>query len=102
MDIHRGADDQGRAFMAAEHPGRERPGRLEMLDVLDRDLAELTVTSCGIVFALHHPLARVCLEPEQFIIRLCGKGLKEHDEQDGPDRAWHGYPSSDSARLRAC
>jgi hypothetical protein len=77
MDIHRGADDQGRAFMAAEHPCRERPGRLEMLDVLGRDLAELTVASCGIVLSLHHPLARVSLELEELIICMCRKGQKE-------------------------
>jgi hypothetical protein len=57
--------------MAAEHPARERPGRLEMLDMRGRDLAELTVSSCGIVFALHHPLARVFPELEE-VLRVVG------------------------------
>jgi hypothetical protein len=57
--------------MAAEHPDRERPGRLEMLDMLGRDLAELTVSSCGIVFALHHPLAGVFPDLEE-VLRVVG------------------------------
>ena len=59
MQVHHVADDERRAFVAAQNAGRERPGDLELLDVLSGDLVELGVPVVHIVTGLDAPLLGV-------------------------------------------
>ena len=49
VDIHHVADDQRRAFVAAQHAGREGPGDLQVLDVVLVDLIEFGIAGVGVV-----------------------------------------------------
>ena len=55
MNIHHVADDQRRAFVTAQHAGRERPGRRELVDVIGVDLLEFRVARVGEVPAWASP-----------------------------------------------
>ena len=57
--IHDVADDERRAFVAAQNAGREGPGRRQLADVVGGDLIEFRIARIGVVAARHHPLLRV-------------------------------------------
>ena len=56
-DVHRVADDERLALVAAQHAGRECPRDVEILRVARRDLRERTVSASGVVAAGQQPLA---------------------------------------------
>ena len=56
-DVHRVADHERRRFVALLDAGRERPGDLELLDVIRRDLGQAAEPEALVVFAGHDPLA---------------------------------------------
>ncbi|OIQ74144.1 hypothetical protein GALL_442100 [mine drainage metagenome] len=68
MHIHHVADDQRTTLMAAQHPGRERPGHLQFADIGRRDLLQLRVTRIGVVTRRHHPVVRVLRHLDQLVI----------------------------------
>jgi hypothetical protein len=47
--------------MAVRHPGGERPGELQVFDVIDFDLIERAIASAGLILGRHQPLAIVGL-----------------------------------------
>ena len=59
VHVHHVADDERRALVAAQHAGRERPGDLQVLDVLGVDLVELRVTRIRVVHRLKNLFRRV-------------------------------------------
>ena len=59
MDVHRVANHQRAAFVAAQHAGRECPGDLQLPDVRRVDLIELGIPRIGVVALLHNPLLRI-------------------------------------------
>ncbi len=76
MHVHRVADDERSAFMAAEHPGRKRPGDLQLADIGHGDLLEFRVTRIGVVAGRHHPLVRVLRHLDQFFVGIGGARAK--------------------------
>ncbi len=82
VKIHRVADHERIAFVAAQHAGRKRPGHLQLADVLSRDLLERGVPGVGKVARRYHPLLRVFLQPSQFFVCACGaRGKHGHGAQ---------------------
>jgi hypothetical protein len=68
VNVHRVADDQRSAFVAAQHAGRERPGHLQLADIGRGDLIEFRVPLIGIVAGRHHPLLGVLRQLDQFVV----------------------------------
>ena len=81
MNVHDIADHERRAFMAAQHAGRERPRHLQVLDVVPVDLVELRVALVRIVTGLQHPLLGSCGLPQHILI-----GHRRHRKRDHRQR----------------
>ena len=68
VHVHRVADDQRAAFVAAEHAGREGPRDLNVSDVAAVDLRQLAVARVGVVAGGHHPFGGVFLHNQKFVV----------------------------------
>ena len=65
--IHGVADHQRRPLMPAQNARRERPGHLQILDVVGRDLVQFAIAGEGVVLARRHPLVRIFLHLDQIL-----------------------------------
>jgi hypothetical protein len=61
MNIHRVADDQRAAFVAAQDTGGEGPGDAQIAGVLAVDLIELAVAMICVVAGRHYPIVIIFL-----------------------------------------
>jgi hypothetical protein len=61
-DLHRVVDDERGGLVPLQYTRRERPGRLELLDVLRVDLVQPTVSGTRLVLSGHDPLIVIELE----------------------------------------
>src|SRR5262249_45181798 len=77
MHIHDIANDQRSAFMAAQNACRERPGHLQVADVLGGDLLQLRVALVGIVSCRHHPIFWVLRHSDQLIVSMSSSARSE-------------------------
>ena len=68
VDIHLVVDDDGRALVAVEQAGRERPGDLEVLHVRRVDLLELAVIVRVVVLARHHPVFIAVRQIDELVV----------------------------------
>ncbi len=97
VHVHDVANDQRAALVAAQHAGRERPGHLQLADVLRVDLLELRVAMVRVVAGRHHPLFRVLRHLDEVVIGLSRAGgarrgyAQARREQD----IAHWYPPCD-------
>ena len=69
MDIHHVANNERRSFVTTQNPGRECPGRRELVDIFSVDLLEFRVPRIGVVSGRHHPLIGVGRHFHQFFVR---------------------------------
>ncbi len=79
MDIHRVADHEGRALVAAQHAGRERPGDLEVAHIVLVDLVQLGIALVGVVARLDRPLSGVVDLGLEIVVRLRRCRGTKHD-----------------------
>ena len=89
VDVHHVADHQRAALVAAQHAGRELPGRAQVAHVVPVDLVELAVALVGVVAGRHDPLVRVALQAQQFGV---GGGASGAERQDGRSRQGKSFP----------
>jgi hypothetical protein len=68
MHVHHVADDHRRTFVPAQHAGRERPGDLQVTDVVLVDLVERGEAGVGVVLRGRHPLGVVLLQLDELVI----------------------------------
>jgi hypothetical protein len=67
--------------MASQHAGRERPGDLQVLDVVAVDLIELRIALIGIVTGLQHPLLGFCRLLQHILVTHRWRRKREHSQR---------------------
>src|SRR5690606_40972861 len=78
--------------LAVQRAGRERPGDLQVLDVLGVDLVELAEAGAGVVLTGQHPLVGIVLELDE-VLR---GGRTDREQQPGRYQPSRDHPAHDS------
>jgi len=88
FEIHRIADHERLALMAACRAGRHRPGDFQVFRVLGRDFVQRRVACIGIIKTGHHPLGAILAHAceRDFLLRRTRSQHAHYAERESAHR----------------